>query len=160
MWQAALNITHLIVGHTISAGGRLWRRCDGDVLGVDVAIYMVRHCLPARHGQSVLQGHCALLSIRYPRDCRPCGGSRGRRQGHAMPCHTYWCGIPCRDAIPCHPARSAHLRHFVVVWIGLEISACWHPVAANSGPKCLQHIGRPSWAGLVAYSGRAARRLR
>jgi hypothetical protein len=46
--QAALNITHLIVGHTISAGGRLWRRCDGDVLGVDVAIYMVRAiCLPA-----------------------------------------------------------------------------------------------------------------
>ena len=63
--QAALNITHLIVGHTISAGGRLWRRCDGDVLGVDVAIYMVRAiaCLPATRSAGAACSGTALFTL-------------------------------------------------------------------------------------------------
>ncbi len=70
--QAALNITHLIVGHTISAGGRLWRRCDGDVLGVDVAIYMVRlaiACLPA----TPLVSRCCMRLGAVTALFTPCG---------------------------------------------------------------------------------------
>ncbi len=69
--QAALNITHLIVGHTISAGGRLWRRCDGDVLGVDVAIYMVRlaiACLPATRSAGAAMPLGAVTAL-----VTPCG---------------------------------------------------------------------------------------
>jgi hypothetical protein len=35
-----MNITHIVMGHTISDDQRCWVRCGGEVIGLDVAIYL------------------------------------------------------------------------------------------------------------------------
>jgi len=35
-----MNITHIVMGHTISDNQKLWVRCGGAVLGLDVALYL------------------------------------------------------------------------------------------------------------------------